>query len=138
MALNAPRLQVTDYSGLQYTYLQISTCKQKLFGERGTLFVLSQKPHPWKKVFRPQTPEDAIELTCRLLEYTPKSRLHPLDALAHEFFNELRIEGARTPPPSSRELPPLFNFSEQELRDKPQLRATLIPSHFSTIISNGP
>lgn len=96
------------------------------------------KPHPWKKVFRAQTPEDAIELTCRLLEYTPKSRLHPLDALAHEFFNELRVEGTRTPPPSSRELPPLFNFSEQELRDKPHLRSTLIPPHFSNIISNGP
>jgi len=96
------------------------------------------KPHPWKKVFRAQTPQDAIELTRGLLEYTPKNRLHPLEALTHQFFDELRVEGTKTPPPSNRELPPLFNFSDQELKEKLHLKSALIPSHHTNSISNGP
>ena len=104
------------------------------------------KPHPWKKVFRAPTPDDAIELTNRLLEYTPKSRLHPLDALAHHFFNELRAEGTKLPSPhKGNDLPPLFNFSDQELQEKAHLRSVLVPPHIaasisvsSNSVSNGP
>lgn len=47
----------------------------------------------------------------RLLEYTPSSRITPLQACAHKFFDELRDPNARLP--NNRELPPLFNFTEQ-------------------------
>lgn len=61
------------------------------------------------QVFKPRTPPEAISLCSRLLEYTPVTRLSPLEACAHPFFDELRQPNTRLP--SGRELPPLFNFS---------------------------
>jgi len=95
------------------------------------------RPHPWHKVFRPPTPEEAIELTCRLLEYTPSTRLKPMDALCHHFFNELRVEGTKMP--NNRELPPLFNFTEHELAINPSIRSSLIPPHLAANwVASGP
>lgn len=85
------------------------------------------KAHPWTKVFKPRTPPEAIALCSRLLEYTPVTRLTPLQACAHAFFDELRQPGTRLP--SGRELPPLFNFSTTELMIQPQLNSSLIPPH---------
>lgn len=62
-----------------------------------------------RQVFKPRTSPEAITLCSRLLEYTPASRLSPLEACAHAFFDELRQLNARLP--SGRELPLLFNFS---------------------------
>lgn len=83
------------------------------------------KSHPWQKVFRVRTPPEAIALVSRLLEYTPGARITPLQACAHPFFNELR-EGNKVLP-NSREFPPLFNFTEQELAIQPSLNASLMP-----------
>lgn len=85
------------------------------------------KPHPWSKVFRPRVPPEATLLCSKLLEYTPSKRLSPVEACAHNFFAELRDANTRLP--NGRELPPLFNFSPNELAIKPSLNATLIPSH---------
>jgi glycogen synthase kinase 3 beta len=85
------------------------------------------KAHPWTKVFRPRTPSEAIELVSLLLEYTPSRRIEPLEACAHVFFDELREPNTRLP--NGRELPPLFNFSSQELAIKPALNSKLIPPH---------
>ncbi|KRT84100.1 phosphotransferase, partial [Oryctes borbonicus] len=68
------------------------------------------KSHPWQQVFRARTPPEAIELVARLLEYTPSSRISPLQACAHSFFNELREPITRLP--NGNELPPLFNFTD--------------------------
>ncbi|XP_045479028.1 glycogen synthase kinase-3 beta-like isoform X7 [Harmonia axyridis] len=83
------------------------------------------KSHPWQQVFRVRTPPEAIELVSRLLEYTPSSRISPLQACAHPFFNELREPNTRLP--NNNELPPLFNFTEHELSIQPSLNAILIP-----------
>ncbi|XP_066583960.1 glycogen synthase kinase-3 beta-like isoform X4 [Prorops nasuta] len=88
------------------------------------------KSHPWQKVFRARTPPEAMELVARLLEYTPSLRMTPLQACAHCFFNELREQGTRLP--NGRELPPLFNFTEQELRIQPNLNSILIPKYMQT------
>ena len=85
------------------------------------------KPHPWSRVFRTRTPSDAISLTSNLLEYTPNSRLSPLQACAHTFFDELREQNLKLP--SGREVPKLFNFSAQELSSSPTLQSVLIPDH---------
>uniref|UniRef100_A0A8C5BME0 [tau protein] kinase n=1 Tax=Gadus morhua TaxID=8049 RepID=A0A8C5BME0_GADMO len=85
------------------------------------------KAHPWTKVFKPRTPPEAISLCSRLLEYTPVTRLSPLEACAHAFFDELRQPSTRLP--SGRDLPLLFNFSPVELSIQPQLNSTLIPPH---------
>ncbi|XP_037800032.1 glycogen synthase kinase-3 beta isoform X3 [Penaeus vannamei] len=86
------------------------------------------KSHPWQKVFRQRTPEDAINLVSRLLEYTPSARITPLQACAHKFFDELRDPNTRLP--NNRELPPLFNFTEHEIKIQPELNNKLIPSHY--------
>jgi len=83
--------------------------------------------HPWTKVFRPRTPPEAIELVSRLLEYTPSSRITPLEACAHNFFDELRDPNTRLP--NGRELPPLFNYTEHEMGIQPHLNQILIPPH---------
>ncbi|XP_028132999.1 glycogen synthase kinase-3 beta isoform X2 [Diabrotica virgifera virgifera] len=102
------------------------------------------KSHPWQqfmltrlsmpfdstnqqkiRVFRARTPPEAIELVSKLLEYTPSSRITPLQACAHNFFNELREPNTRLP--NGNELPPLFNFTEHELNIQPSLNSTLLP-----------
>ncbi|KAJ8945289.1 hypothetical protein NQ318_002746 [Aromia moschata] len=77
------------------------------------------------QVFRARTPPEAIELVARLLEYTPSSRISPLQACAHPFFNELREPNTRLP--NGNELPPLFNFTEHELSIQPSLNSVLLP-----------
>nr|AAG13665.1 serine/threonine kinase GSK3 [Hydra vulgaris] len=83
------------------------------------------KPHPWSRVFRAKSPSDAISLTSQLLEYTPSSRCSPLEACAHPFFDELRVEGVRLP--NNKEMPKLFNFSAQELSSKPSFSPSYSP-----------
>ena len=87
------------------------------------------KAHPWQKVFRARTSPEAIDLVSRLLEYTPSARITPLQACAHTYFDELR--DASTKLPSGRDLPPLFNFTEAELKIQPTLNSQLIPSHLA-------
>ncbi|XP_046375313.1 glycogen synthase kinase-3 beta-like isoform X2 [Haliotis cracherodii] len=92
------------------------------------------KAHPWTKVFRQRTPAEAINLVSRLLEYTPSSRISPLEACAHAFFHELRDPATRLP--NQKPLPPLFNFTQEELSIAPTLNATLIPPHVRNGESN--
>ncbi|XP_076310969.1 glycogen synthase kinase-3 beta-like isoform X2 [Tachypleus tridentatus] len=94
------------------------------------------KAHPWQKVFRARTPPEAIDLVAKLLEYTPSTRITPLQACAHTFFDELREPGTKLP--SGRELPSLFNFTESELRIQPSLNSILLPPHTRNSIGNPP
>ncbi|XP_018899968.1 glycogen synthase kinase-3 beta isoform X2 [Bemisia tabaci] len=93
------------------------------------------KSHPWQKVFRVRTPPEAIDLVSRLLEYTPHVRISPLQACAHAFFNELREPNTRLP--NGRDLPPLFNFSDFELKIQPNLTSVLIPRHIAENSAGG-
>ncbi|XP_075261885.1 glycogen synthase kinase-3-like isoform X2 [Convolutriloba macropyga] len=92
------------------------------------------KASPWEKVFRSKTPSDAIDLVSKLLEYTPNERITPIAACAHRFFDELREPNAKLPisnnvvssgggashqSTSGNNLPPLFEFSTDELRNLP-------------------
>ncbi|WVQ98558.1 hypothetical protein IAU59_005684 [Kwoniella sp. CBS 9459] len=83
------------------------------------------KPHPFTKVFRPRTPQDAITLISNLLEYTPTARLTAPEALVHGFFDELRNEGARLP--NGADMPALFDFTREELSTRPDLLRQLVP-----------
>ncbi|XP_038623132.1 glycogen synthase kinase-3 alpha [Tachyglossus aculeatus] len=94
------------------------------------------KAHPWAKVFKARTPPEAIALCSRLLEYTPATRLSPLEACAHSFFDDLRRPGAQMP--NSCQLPPLFNFSPVELSIQPSLNTVLIPSHLRSPAGSAP
>ncbi|KAI6176742.1 Protein kinase domain-containing protein [Aphelenchoides bicaudatus] len=85
------------------------------------------RPHPWQRVFRPRTPTNATDLVSKILQYTPTARLTPLEAMAHEFFDELREPNCVLP--SNTPLPPLFNFTEDELKNADQLRSKLVPKN---------
>jgi len=87
------------------------------------------KSHPWPKVFRARTSPEAIDLVSRLLEYTPSSRITPLQACSHNLFDELREPGTRLP--NGKDLPPLFNFTEHELKICPSLNRQLIPGQMA-------
>jgi len=86
------------------------------------------RAHPWNKVFRPRTPPEAIHLASKLLEYTPSSRITPLEACAHAFFDELREPNNKLP--NGRDLPPLFNLTPHEQTIQPALNSRLIPAHY--------
>lgn len=70
------------------------------------------KAHPWHKVFRQRTSPDAIDFVSKLLQYDPKARPHGLEAVLHEFFDELRDSATKLS--SSKPLPELFDFSKEE------------------------
>jgi len=88
------------------------------------------RAHPWNKVFRPRTPPEAIHLASKLLEYTPASRITPLEACAHAFFDELREPNNKLP--NGRDLPPLFNLTPHEQTIQPNLNSRLIPVHYQS------
>ncbi|KAG8759079.1 regulator of ime2 [Serendipita sp. 396] len=83
------------------------------------------KPHPFNKVFRPRTPQDAIDLVSKLLEYTPSARLSAIEAMVEPFFDDLRVEGTRMP--NGRDFPRLFDFTREELSISPALNERLVP-----------
>lgn len=87
------------------------------------------KPIQWSKVFRSKTPPSAIDLVSKLLTYRPLERIHPFDALAHPFFDELRDPA--TICPNGRPLPPLFNFCKEEMAyaEAHGLTEKIIPPH---------
>merc|ERR1711860_131877 len=58
----------------------------------------------------------------------------PLQACAHTFFDELREPGTKLP--NGRDLPPLFNFTDSELKIQPTLNSQLIPSHLASQTAN--
>ena len=72
------------------------------------------KAHPWSKVFHKRLSPDALDLISHLLVYSPEARFTGLEACAHAYFDELRDPGTRLP--NGRPLPPLFDFTEAELR----------------------
>ncbi|CAL9151547.1 unnamed protein product [Musa hybrid cultivar] len=85
------------------------------------------KAHPWHKIFHKRMPLEAIDLTSRLLQYSPSFRCTALEACAHPFFDELREPNARLP--NGRPLPPLFNFKQELAGASPELIDKLIPEH---------
>ncbi|XP_020996532.1 shaggy-related protein kinase theta-like isoform X3 [Arachis duranensis] len=86
------------------------------------------KAHPWHKVFPKAMPPQAIDLVSRMLQYSPNLRCTALEACAHPFFDDLRNPNITLP--NGRPLPPLFDFTAQELADAPdELRRRLIPEH---------
>ncbi|MBA0554244.1 hypothetical protein Golob_013360, partial [Gossypium lobatum] len=86
------------------------------------------KAHPWHKIFNRKIPPEALDLVSRLLQYSPNLRCTAIEACGHPFFDDLRDPTACLP--NGRALPPLFDFTAQELAGaSPELRQRLIPEH---------
>jgi len=89
------------------------------------------RAHPWNEVFRAGTPEPLLDVISKILQYTPTSRLLPLDACVHEVFDELRDPSTRLP--NGNSLPGfLFQFTDLELAINPSINSRLIPAHLAT------
>ena len=71
------------------------------------------KPHSWSKVFSKNVDPLALELISKIIVYVPEERFDCMTVCAHEYFDELRDEATTLPDGSP--LPPLFDFSEDEL-----------------------
>ena len=68
------------------------------------------KACPWSKVFRSRTTTpECIDFLSKLLDYTPNNRPTSVEAMCHEFFDE--IKKPETKLPNGKDLPELFNFS---------------------------
>jgi len=81
----------------------------------------------WRKVFRSETPADAMDSIGSTLAYAPERRVKPLEGCAHAFFDELREEGCKLP--NGKSIPPLFDFTSHELEVSPEILEKLTPSH---------
>lgn len=81
-------------------------------------------------MFKNKAGDKAIDLISKWLRYKPQERTTPLESLAHPFFDELREPGLKLP--NGRPLPPLFNFTEKELKliEAKGLTKKLIPSWY--------
>jgi len=94
------------------------------------------KSHPWSKVFHKRLSPDALDLIGKLLVYSPEQRVTGLEACAHAYFDELRDPATRLP--NGRPLPPLFDFSDDELSGvSPELAAALVPPHMRGMGAGG-
>ncbi|CAO3668620.1 unnamed protein product [Rhizopus stolonifer] len=94
------------------------------------------KPHPFSKVFRPRTPDEAIAFIIKTLQYEPLKRLTAFQSLADPFFDELREPNKKML--NGKNLPDLFNFTRHELSIQPELNRKIVPPHAeSTLLSSG-
>jgi serine/threonine protein kinase len=83
------------------------------------------------QLFKGRATDAAIDLIAAMLTYEPQKRVTAAGALMHPFFDELRAPGARLP--DGEALPPLFNFTEEELSlFAPDTLDLLIPPHART------
>jgi glycogen synthase kinase 3 beta len=74
-------------------------------------------------------PIEAVNLISKILVYNPETRLKPLAALQHPFFDDLRKESTKLP--HNLDLPNLFNFTEEEKGSTtPEVIKSLIPSWY--------
>ncbi|GAA5797022.1 kinase-like domain-containing protein [Helicostylum pulchrum] len=91
------------------------------------------KPHPLHKIFHTANPE-AVDLLSRMLQYNPQHRITAIEALSHPFFDPIRDPNTRLP--DGRPLPPVLNFSRQELSIRPDLIRRLVPPHYEQELLN--
>jgi len=75
-------------------------------------------------------PKEYIDLLKQLLCYEPELRLHPLKALAHPFFDELREPDIAEKLPKNFGLGLLFDFTDAEIRDNSEVINKLVPQWY--------
>lgn len=79
------------------------------------------------QIFRARASPEALDLLTNILQYDPQARMSASEALAHPFFDELRNPDTKLS--TGRDLPPLFDFSIEELSIRPDLIHHLVPPH---------
>ena len=92
------------------------------------------RAYSWMHVFKSRGNEspEAVDLVSQILQFVPHARPTPLAACAHDFFDELRLP--ETLWNGERQLPPLFNFAEDELTAaEPSVREKLVPAFLQEV-----
>ncbi|GAA5909326.1 hypothetical protein JCM5296_005597 [Sporobolomyces johnsonii] len=85
------------------------------------------KPVTLSKIL-PSASASALDLLSALLTFAPQDRIPAIDALAHPFFDDLKVPGVVMP--NGKPLPrDLFMFSRHELSVRPDLIRLLVPPH---------
>lgn len=89
---------------------------------------------PWEEII-PSAPADALDLLRHLVTYRPLDRYTPLQACAHHFFDEIRSESTLLA--NGKPLPPLFNFSPEEIEVATQdkILDILVPAWYKNMTS---
>ncbi|KAK4705422.1 hypothetical protein P7C70_g779, partial [Phenoliferia sp. Uapishka_3] len=75
----------------------------------------------------PRASTEAVNLLTRLLSFDPSSRISACEAMTDPFFDDIKVPGKTLP--TGMPLPPLFNFSREELSVRPDLLRRLVPPH---------
>ncbi|CAD8111379.1 unnamed protein product [Paramecium primaurelia] len=84
------------------------------------------KCHPWAKVFgKFKTEPHFIDFVSKILVYSPRDRLKPLEALLHPYFDEIRQPNFGD---GHLNLPNFFDFYKEELQIQPEIAHKLTPS----------
>jgi len=92
-------------------------------------FSTQRAPKPWEDVLGERSSPEAVDLLSKLLVYEPLKRIAALEICAHPFFDSLRDESTKLP--NGGDLPPLFNWSVDELRNvSPAVRSKLVPPRY--------
>jgi len=81
------------------------------------------------KVFKIEVDPLLLDLLSKVLVYSPQKRLHPLEALLHPYFDELRDRNFKV---GGKQGPNLFDFTSEELSVRPDLASKLVPSWYSS------
>ncbi|XP_068151003.1 protein kinase shaggy [Drosophila tropicalis] len=82
----------------------------------------------WNAILNTYVPQDLATLLNSCLVYQSIDRISSLQACADQCFDELRLmETLQTPMPNGERLPPLFNFSKDELGSDAKLALQLLP-----------
>ncbi|KAH8281942.1 hypothetical protein KR054_004205, partial [Drosophila jambulina] len=90
----------------------------------------------WDHLLKVEVPQDLSDLLNSCLVYESAGRILPMVACAHVAFDELRImDTLGCCMPNGEKLPPLFNFSDQELGADEKIRVDLLPLHLSELES---
>jgi len=78
------------------------------------------KKQDWKKVFwKHKVSDECIDFISEILQYSPIKRMKPLPGLMHPFFDDLRAKNCKI---NGRQIPDLFNFTQEELSFDPSLK----------------
>ncbi|XP_052854624.1 glycogen synthase kinase-3 alpha [Drosophila gunungcola] len=88
----------------------------------------------WDQLLGAAVPQDLADLLNSCFVYQSSARIAPMMACGHCSYDELRImEALGHRMPNGHPLPPLFNFSSQELGIDPKLWVELLPLHLSQV-----
>jgi len=77
----------------------------------------------FNRVFRDETPKDAIDLIKQMIKYDPMSRASALDLLGHDFFTQLRDSNFKLS--DGTEVKDLWKFTREEIPDDKSMNKIL-------------